>query len=127
MSYDTIIVDEIEGVQVIRLNRPDRLNAWTYHMGSEMRAAVEAANANPDITAIILTGEGRGFCAGADVEDVFKAQSEGEEVSRDGGGMGDWVSLIRSSKPAIAAINGAAIGLGVTQVLPSSKAAKLEV
>lgn len=131
MSYETII-SELEGdVCVITLNRPERLNAWTYKMGGELRAAVEAANADDNVTAIVVTGAGRGFCAGADIEAVFKAQSEGEDVT-EGGGMGDWVALVRASKPIVAAINGAAIGLGVTQVLPmdylvASEDAKISV
>ena len=102
---------------MITLNRPERLNAWTVQMGGEMRAAVEAANEDDDVNAIVLTGAGRGFCAGADVEAVFKARSDGEDVDRDGS-MDDWVELIRESKPIVAAINGAAIGLGLILVLP---------
>jgi len=117
LSYETILIDNIKGVQVITLNRPERLNAWTYKMGGELNAAVQAANEDDGIDAIVLTGAGRGFCAGADVEAVFKAQADGEDVT-EGGGAGDWVNLVRASKPIVAAINGAAIGLGITQVLP---------
>lgn len=117
MAYETILTEVIDGVCIITMNRPERLNAWTYKMGGELNTAVMAANADDDVGAIVLTGAGRGFCAGADIEAVFKAQSEGEDVT-EGGGAGDWVNLIRSSKPVVAAINGAAIGLGVTQVLP---------
>jgi len=131
MSYETILTENRDGVMVVTMNRPERLNAWTYKMGGELRAAVEAANADDDITSIVLTGAGRGFCAGADIEDVFKAQSEGEDVT-EGGGAGNWVELIRQSKPVVGAINGAAIGLGVTQVLPmdylvAADSAKLSV
>lgn len=117
MSYETILTENMDGVCVITMNRPERLNAWTYQMGGELNTAVIAANDDPEVLAIVLTGAGRGFCAGADVEAVFHAQSQGEDVTA-GGGAGDWVNLIRSSKPVVAAINGAAIGLGVTQVLP---------
>ncbi len=117
MSYETILTEVIDGVMVITLNRPERLNAWTYRMGGELNAAVAAANADDDVTAMVVTGAGRGFCAGADIEAVFKAQSEGEDVS-DGGGAGNWVNVVRTSKPMVAAINGAAIGVGLTQVLP---------
>lgn len=131
MSYETILTENIDGVCVITMNRPERLNAWTYKMGGELNAAVIAANADDDVNAMVLTGAGRGFCAGADVEAVFKAQSEGEDVT-EGGGAGDWVNLMRGSKPIVAAINGAAIGLGVTQVLPmdylvASESAKISV
>lgn len=117
MSYETILTENIDSVCVISMNRPERLNAWTYKMGGELNAAVKAANADDDVAAMVLTGVGRGFCAGADIEAVFKAQSEGEDVT-EGGGAGNWVKLIRESKPIVAAVNGAAIGLGVTQILP---------
>ena len=117
MRYETICSDTRGDVSVITLNRPERLNAWTVQMGGEMRAAVEAANEDDDVNAIVLTGAGRGFCAGADVEAVFKARSDGEDVDRNGS-MDDWVELIRESKPIVAAINGAAIGLGLTLALP---------
>jgi len=131
MSYETILTEHRKGVLVITMNRPERLNAWTYKMGGELRAAVEAANADDDVTSIVLTGAGRGFCAGADIEAVFNAQSEGEDVT-EGGGAENWVELIRQSKPVVAAINGPAIGIGVTQVLPmdyliASDTAKLSV
>lgn len=117
MSYETILTEMRGSVLVITLNRPERLNAWTYHMGKELNAAVEAGNADDDVEAIVLTGAGRGFCAGADIEAVFKAQSEGEDVGQNERPR-NWVDLVRNAKPIVAAINGAAIGMGVTQVLP---------
>ena len=131
MSYETILTENIDNVRLITMNRPERLNAWTWKMGGELNAAVQAANADDDVNAMVLTGAGRGFCAGADIEAVFKAQADGEDV-REGGGAGDWVNLMRQSKPIVAAINGPAIGLGVTQVLPmdnlvASESAKISV
>ncbi|MGD8415628.1 MAG: enoyl-CoA hydratase-related protein [Pseudomonadales bacterium] len=117
MSYETILVEEIDGVTRITLNRPERLNAWTYQMGAELSAAVAAANENDDVIAMVVTGAGRGFCAGADIGDVFKAQSEGQNVRGDNTPR-DWVGEVRAAKPMVAAINGAAIGVGLTQVLP---------
>ena len=117
MSYETILTEVRDGVLIITLNRTERQNAWTYQMGGDLNAAVAAANADDDVNAIVITGAGRGFCAGADIEAVFKAQSEGEDVS-EGGGAGNWVKVVRESKPMVAAINGAAIGVGLTQVLP---------
>ena len=117
MAYETILVENIDSVCVISMNRPERLNAWTYKMGGELNAAVTAANEDDDVNAMVLTGVGRGFCAGADIEAVFKAQSDGEDVT-EGGGAGNWVNLVRESKPFVAAINGAAIGVGLTQALP---------
>jgi 2-(1,2-epoxy-1,2-dihydrophenyl)acetyl-CoA isomerase len=132
MAYATILTNLDDGILTITLNRPERLNAWTYQMAAELTAAVEEANANDDVNAIIVTGAGRGFCAGADIEAVFKAQAEGGASGREGGRTRDWVELIRASKPIVAAINGAAIGVGLTQVLPmdlliASRAAKLSV
>ena len=72
MSYETILVDEADGIVTITMNRPERLNAWTYQMGDEMAAAIAAGNADDNVIAFVITGAGRGFCAGADVEDVFK-------------------------------------------------------
>lgn len=132
MSYETILTDTEDGILTITLNRPERLNAWTYTMAGELREAVEAANADDAIEAIVFTGAGRGFCAGADVEEVFKAQSENTLKTSKTANPGNWVTLVRESKPIIAAVNGAAIGLGVTQILPmdmivASRAAKFSL
>ena len=118
--YETILTEVEDGILTITLNRPDRLNAWTYRMGAEMADAVQWANDDDDIEAIIVTGAGRGFCAGADIGDVFDSQqrtgtSDGREEDAS---PRDWVGLVRRSKPLVAAINGAAVGVGLTQVLP---------
>jgi len=131
MTYETILVENVDGVSTITLNRPERLNAWTYQMGAELSRAVKAGNEDDEVLAFVVTGAGRGFCAGADIGDVFKAQAEGENV-RDDDGPRDWVAEIRAAKPMVAAINGAAIGVGLTQVLPmdyliASDEAKLSV
>ena len=130
-TFETILWEVRDGVAQITMNRPDRLNAWTYQMGAELAQAVEAANADEGVLAIVLTGAGRGFCAGADVSEVFQAQSEGRDVGNRGGTR-SWVDLVRSSKPMVAAINGPAIGVGLTQVLPmdylvAAEEAKLSV
>ena len=122
MSYETILTEVDDGILLVTLNRPDRMNAWTYRMGAELSEATAAANEDPDIEAIVVTGAGRGFCAGADIGDVFAKQQEGGSAS-DGDreerpAMRDWVMQVRESKPMIAAINGPAIGVGLTQVLP---------
>lgn len=115
-AYEQILTSVDDGVLTITMNRPERLNAWTHQMGAEMADAIRSANDDPDIEGILLTGAGRGFCAGADVEAVFKAQTDGAVESRPT--MGNWVELIRESKPVVAAINGPAIGVGLTQALP---------
>lgn len=114
MAYETILTEIVDGVLTVTMNRPDKLNAWTPQMGSEMAAAIAAANADPHVIAIVVTGAGRGFCAGADMTAVFQAQLDGDAADRT---PLDWVGLMRSSKPIIAAINGPAIGVGLSQVM----------
>lgn len=119
MSFNTILTEVADGLMTITLNRPDRLNAWTYEMGRELSEAIRQANADESVDAIVVTGAGRGFCAGADIQDVFKAQQDDDSVRSSGSGdVRDWISEVRSAKPMVAAINGAAIGVGLTQILP---------
>lgn len=118
MSYEQILTRVSDGILTITMNRPDRLNAWTPHMAGEMADAIRKANDDPDVEGIVITGAGRGFCAGADIEAVFKAQAEGDgATARSGRRVGNWVELIRASKPVVAAINGPSVGVGLTQVL----------
>jgi enoyl-CoA hydratase/carnithine racemase len=122
--YETIAYECRDAVALITLNRPDRLNAWTPHMASELAAAIRAANEDGAIGAIVMTGAGRGFCAGADMSDTFGKRLDGVDPGEDteqSGGMPrdvDWVALARESKPLIAAVNGAAVGIGMTMILP---------
>jgi enoyl-CoA hydratase/carnithine racemase len=125
MTYETILTEVRDEVLVLTLNRPEKLNAWTPHMAEELAGAIEAGNADPGIGAMVMTGAGRGFCAGADMEDTFAVRIGGEDpganTAEGHGGMPaglDWVDLCRRSKPLIAAVNGAAIGIGVTMTLP---------
>ena len=116
---ETLLLDHgADGVLTITLNRPDKLNAYTYQMGAELRAALAAANADEAVTAMVVTGAGRGFCAGADIEMVFDAQSKSSPPYKAEARAEDWVALVRRSKPLVAAINGPAIGVGLTQILP---------
>jgi len=117
-AYETLHVTNDDGVLTVTLNRPDKLNAWTYQMGAELRAVLLAANAAPDVIAMVVTGAGRGFCAGADIAMVFDAQAAAPPPYKEDAQTADWVRLVRASKPMIAAINGAAIGVGLSQVLP---------
>ncbi len=120
MNFQFIKYDATDAVATITLNRPDRLNAWTRDMMAEMTSAVEMSNANSDIGAIIMTGEGRGFCAGADIEATFQKQldNSAEEPRSRSKTSGNWVKLVRRSKPMIAAINAPAIGVGLSMILP---------
>ena len=124
MEYETITVQRRDGVALLTLNRPERLNAWTPRMALEQADAIAAANEDPEVGAIVMTGAGRAFCAGADMQDTFKTRLDGVDPGGDSehtGGMPaevDWVSLVRSSKPLVAAVNGAAVGIGMTMILP---------
>jgi enoyl-CoA hydratase/carnithine racemase len=122
MEYRQIKCEKKDLVAWITLNRPEKLNAWTYRMLAELSDAVSAANDDPNVGAIVMTGEGKGFCAGADMQDTLKSQMDGENPQAAAGTGGDqamnWVTLVRDSKPMIAAVNGAAVGIGMTQILP---------
>ena len=115
-DFETVIYRLDAGVATLTLNRPDRLNAWTPQMRDELAHAIDAANDDSSIGSIVMTGEGRGFCAGADIGVVFE-QKEPQENARGGGGI-DWIGLCRRSKPLIAAVNGPAVGIGLTMILP---------
>ncbi len=117
-----ISVSVEDKILTITLNRPDRLNAFTNLMRDEMIAAFDQADADDDVRCIIVTGEGRGFCAGADLGeggDTFNTEREGQDgpVWRDGGGQVS-LRIFESKKPVIGAINGPAVGVGVTMTLP---------
>lgn len=117
-----ISVEVEDKILTITLNRPDRLNAFTNVMRDELIAAFDQADADDNIRCVIVTGEGRGFCAGADLGDggdTFNTDREGQDgaVWRDGGGQVS-LRIFESKKPVIAAINGPAVGVGVTMTLP---------
>lgn len=118
MEINTELTDH---VLTITLNRPERLNAWTPTMGRELIAAFDRADADDEIRAVVVTGAGRGFCAGADLAgggDTFaKPDAEDAAVPRDGGGQFT-LRVFESTKPVIAAINGPAVGVGATMTLP---------
>lgn len=113
-AYEQILFDVHADVAVLTLNRPKRLNAWTEVMSSELLDAIKRCNEDAAVGAIVVTGAGRGFCAGADIEQSFKARLDGEER----GTSGNWVRTIRASKPVIAAVNGPSVGVGATMLLP---------
>lgn len=117
MEYEQITLDVDDGVATLMLSRPERMNAWTYRMSSELTHAIEHCNDSPDVGAMIITGAGRGFCAGADIKDTFQSQIDGDSPQRDRS-PSDWVALLRRSKPIIAAVNGASVGVGATMILP---------
>ena len=122
MDFTEIRYDVADHVLTITLNRPDRLNAFTGTMAKELIEAFDQADADDDVRAVIVTGEGRGFCAGADLGgggDTFDWRSvqTDDAVPRDTGGIVS-LRIFDCTKPVIAAINGPAVGVGITMTLP---------
>ncbi len=123
MSFQEIRYEVEDHVLTITLNRPDRLNAFTPTMAAELIEALDQADADDDVRAVIVTGAGRGFCAGADLGGGggtfdWRDRDGGEAgVPRDGGGRVS-LRIFASLKPVIAAINGPAVGVGITMTLP---------
>jgi enoyl-CoA hydratase/carnithine racemase len=130
--YEEILYEVGDPVATITLNRPQALNAWTDRMAFEVRHAVAAAEADPRVVGIVLTGAGRGFCAGADMnrlaairEGTRTTETAGEELAADPGDpsfgddlhLGTYTYLMSVPKPVIAAINGPVAGMGVPIVL----------
>ena len=122
MEFEQITTELADHVFTITLNRPERLNAFTTTMGDELRAAFDDADADDEVRAVIVTGAGRGFCAGADLgrgsETFTKREHEDpDSIPRDGGGRLT-LRIFECTKPVIAAINGPAVGIGATMTLP---------
>ena len=118
MDYEQILREQRDDVVVLTLNRPEKLNAWTPRMSAELVDAIESADADASVGAVVVTGAGRGFCAGADVSAVFDAQISGDGAAAAPARTRDWIELIRSTKPIVAAVNGPSIGVGLTMILP---------
>jgi len=121
---EPLIVESNAGIAMLTLNRPERLNAYTVEMGEAIVAAFREIELDETIRAVIVTGAGRGFCSGVDL-DALKAPSKSPETDASGPRLGeeDFVTffpqeLLDFPKPVIAAINGPAIGVGVTMTLP---------
>ena len=130
MNFETIKYEVKDKILTITLNRPDRLNAFTGQMMNDLISAFDSASNDDEVRVVIVTGEGRGFCAGADLgagEATFNRDEnprvkKTEDVDdlewlRDGGGR-TTLAIYDCSKPIIAAINGPAVGVGVTMTLP---------
>lgn len=126
MDYQQILYDVDDGVATLTLNRPDKLNAFTRVMMDEMLDVFDRADADDDVRVVIVTGAGRGFCAGADLSGEHGRAFGGhldEELERtdarmrDGGGQLS-LRIYESLKPIIAAVNGPAVGIGSTMTLP---------
>ena len=125
MEYTQITYEVADRIATITLHRPDQLNAFTGTMMREVIDAFDRVDADDDVRVVIVTGAGRGFCAGADLSSGGETFSKGgsdeipEDVGipRDGGGLVS-LRIFECTKPVIGAINGAAVGVGVTMTLP---------
>ncbi|MEI8267028.1 MAG: crotonase/enoyl-CoA hydratase family protein [Betaproteobacteria bacterium] len=128
-SFECLLYAVDDGVATITLNRPDKLNAFTAQMRDELIAAFDLTDADDAVRAVVVTGAGRAFCAGADLgaggntfdyakrQDPRREATMAGDVCRDGGGQVT-LRIFRSLKPVIGAINGAAVGIGATMQLP---------
>ena len=129
MGYENLELTAEGGVATITLNRPEKMNAFTAQMRDDLVAAFDASDADDAVRVVIVTGAGRAFCAGADLSGggkTFDYAARAEEardkykvgdVYRDGGGIAT-LRIFKSLKPVIGAINGAAVGIGMTLQLP---------
>jgi enoyl-CoA hydratase/carnithine racemase len=124
MAYEEILYEVADNIATITLHRPDKLNAFTNRMLKEIISAFDDIDADDEVRAVIVTGSGRAFCAGADLSGGGETFAKGGSdvaaktgVVRDGGGLVA-LRIFESTKPVIGAINGAAVGVGVTMTLP---------
>ena len=122
MKFETILYEVKDEILTITLNRPDRLNACTLQMLNDLLTAFDHADADDGIGAIVITGAGRGFCAGADLSEGGGATFEGAENQPNLDELGDSGGaasrrIFRSLKPVIVAFNGPAVGVGLTMTL----------
>ncbi len=124
MDFEEIRLDIDDGIATVTLHRPEKMNAFTGRMMNEMISAFDATDADDDVRAVIVTGSGKAFCAGADLSAGGSTFSRGGSdvvdktgVPRDGGGLLT-LRIFESHKPVIGAINGAAVGVGATMTLP---------
>lgn len=118
---EPVLREVADGVMTITLNRPERLNAFNPDMRDALIEAYAEAGRDDDVRVVILTGAGRAFCAGADLEsggDTFNRAERSAETHRDGGGRVT-LAMFDCPKPIIAAINGPAVGVGLTMTLPA--------
>ena len=121
MDFENILYEVEEGILTITLNRPEIMNAFNGGMMRDLFAAFDAADADDDVRAIVITGAGRGFCAGQDLsagEATWDGHAERLEETEQGDGGGELSRrLYRSLKPIIVAFNGPAVGVGLTFTL----------
>jgi 2-(1,2-epoxy-1,2-dihydrophenyl)acetyl-CoA isomerase len=120
MTYDNIKVARENGIETITLNRPDKLNAFVGHMRRDLAEALEHAGSDTGVRVVVITGAGRGFCAGADVNymaELMERQDVDEFARLMGAGRRVLTAIRHMTKPVIAAINGPAYGAGFNLAL----------
>lgn len=121
IDFDAILYEVEDRILTITLNRPERLNAFNGQMMNDLLKAFDLSDADDDVAAVIITGAGRGFCAGADLEaggDTWTGHEEALSESKRGDGGGEVTRRIYDSlKPVIVAFNGPAVGVGMTMTL----------
>jgi enoyl-CoA hydratase/carnithine racemase len=119
VEYEQIRLEVADGVATVTLDRPDKLNAFTERMSRELVDAFDRADADDDVRVVVLTGSGRGFCAGADLgAGGATFDYPAGPAHRDRGGLVS-LRIYASLKPVIVAVNGPAVGIGVTMTLPA--------
>ncbi len=121
MAYETLLTDLKDGVMTVTLNRPDKLNAFNPTMSRDLIDFFTSVNAMDEVRAIVVTGAGRAFCAGADISGgsgAFKVWNDGDKPAKREAGDSITLAIFNCLKPIVAAINGAAVGVGITMCLP---------
>jgi enoyl-CoA hydratase/carnithine racemase len=116
-EFEALLLEQSDGVAIITLNRPEVMNAWTGRMAHELEQALLECDGDPQVRAIVITGAGRAFCAGADLSgggSAFAGEPKADAGQERGGDFPDRTWPFQLSKPVIAAINGHAIGVGIT-------------
>src|SRR5690349_6914019 len=111
MQADLVLKDVQDGVAVLTFNRPERLNAWSHAMENRYFALLDDCAASDDVRVIVVTGAGRGFCAGADMEDL-QTIGGGDVESITAGERRPQTTPLGIPKPIVAAINGPCAGIG---------------
>lgn len=121
MAYETLLTELKDGVMTVTLNRPDKLNAFNTAMSRELIDFFTSVNANDEVRAIVVTGAGRAFCAGADISggsEAFRVWNDGSRPVKRDPKESITLAIYNCLKPIVAAINGAAVGVGITMCLP---------
>jgi enoyl-CoA hydratase/carnithine racemase len=121
MAYETLLTQLDDGVMTVTLNRPDKLNAFNTVMSRELIDFFHGVNLQDEVRAIVVTGAGRAFCAGADISGgsgAFQVWNDGSKPVKRDPRESITLAIFNCLKPIVAAINGAAVGVGITMCLP---------